>query len=343
MQADSDFLQSLPGIAPWLRNIALGKVVRVLMLLVSGWLLKRGWITNANEWVAVNADTVTGAIATVIAVVWSSLDLTKRKSEAVIATQYPAWVQYGQLNRPANWIDVQDAILAQKAAKKARPGNYPPAPPVGGAMALLLVFALLLSQSACMFWHGESATDRFVQANKEVSAGILESLRTIRGLQKSGILSNEKAVPAAKAFGRAMDAHRLFVVELLPYLQPDADGRERLVLPADGIEKLRTKLNIAIAVGTNLTNDPAILDLDSATRAGIQAVLLGVKPALEALLPLLAKLPKAKAAAPSLRDAVPTAEFSLALPKRFGDSCRSALLAFGECDTAIAQIGSVNQ
>jgi hypothetical protein len=337
---DNSFLDSLPGIAPWLRKVVLAKYVRLGLVFVAGLMMQKGWIVNADEWVALNAETITSAAAVLFAAVWSAFDALRRKQEAVIATQYQNWVHYGAVSRPANWIDVQDTIAARNAARKTRPGNYPPAPPAGGAMAVLLVF-LLFTQTACGFWFGTSATDKFAQANKEVSAGVLEGLKLIRDLQKLAIISNEKAVPAALAFGRAMNVHRVFLNELVPYLQVGSDGKERLVLPADSIEKLKALLNSSIAATSNLVNDPAILNLDSATRAQIVAMILGFQPALQALVGLLAKLPKAKASAPSIRDSIPMVSISADLSARIAGSCRSALLAFGECDTLTAQIQGV--
>jgi len=337
---DNSFLDSLPGIAPWLRKVVLAKYVRLGLVFVAGLMMQKGWIVNADEWVALNAETITSAAAVLIAAVWSAFDALRRKQEAVIATQHPSLIHVGAKTREANWIDVQDALKEQRLAKRR---NYPPGGGASGgkwAMVVVLMFAML-SQTACGFWFGTSATDKFAQANKEVSAGVLEGLKLIRDLQKLGIVSNEKAVPAALAFGRAMNVHRIFLNELVPYLQVGSDGKERLVLPADSIEKLKALLNSSIAATSNLVNDPAILNLDSATRAQIVAMILGFQPALIALVPLLAKLPKGKASAPSIRDSIPMVSISADLSARIAGSCRSALLAFGECDTLTAQIQGV--
>jgi len=210
-------------------------------------------------------------------------------------------------------------------------------------MIIFLAMALVGSQTACGFWFSSNPTDKFAQANKEVSGGVLEALRTIRELQKLRILSDAKAVPAAIAIGRGMDTHRAFLLELKTYLVVDADGRERLELPADAVGRLSRLLNSAIAVTLNVVNDPAITSLDSASRMQVSAILLAIAPALQGLVPLLAKLPKRNTPKATIRDVIETTQVSAELTAQIMQTVPDTLNQFAKSADVLAEIQLVAQ
>jgi hypothetical protein len=183
--------------------------------------------------------------------------------------------------------------------------------------APVLMLALLLAHAGCWFGNG-SATDKFAQGTYEVSGAIGEALHVVRALLSERVITPDQAIAATNAIKPINHALKSVVLESVGYLEPDANGKEVLVLTRDRQLRLNDLVQSLVNIAGNVANDPAITGLNSAARARITAVLVGLPSLILPLATLIKKAPVAKPNTPSLRLQVPdktVMSFKLLLPQ----------------------------
>lgn len=186
--------------------------------------------------------------------------------------------------------------------------------------APLLMLALLIGSlfsQGCWFGNG-SATDKFAQGTYEISGAIGEGLHVVRALLSERVITPDQAIAATNAIQVVNHAVKAVVVESVGYLEPDANGKEGLVITRERQLRLNDLMQSLVRVSTNVVNDPAINALNSNARSRITAVLAVLPTIVLPLATLLHKVPVAKPTAPSLRLQVPdktVMSFRLLLPR----------------------------
>lgn len=169
---------------------------------------------------------------------------------------------------------------------------------VSKVAALLLCLLLVLPSFGC---NSAQAADQLASINYEVAGYIGDALTGIRDSLKLRVLAPQRAVAAADAVQRVNLAQQKLLTELVKRLQP-VDGKEQLVLTDADKSLLVESVKLLSATASEIVADPAILELDSATRTGVLVALSAIPPVAIQLIQLIQKAPTQKRLAPSLRE-----------------------------------------